>query len=110
MGNWEKEYCKDSKIKREIDDVNAQIEQAERVYDLNKAAELKYSTLPNLKQVLAQEEKEIEKSQNGKAKLLRNKVTVEEIENVVSRWTGIPVNRLEEGERVKLMGLEDTLH
>ncbi len=110
---WEtekKNIARIQKLKEKIDDVNAQIEQAERVYDLNKAAELKYSTLPNLKQVLAQEEKEIEKSQNGKAKLLRNKVTVEEIENVVSRWTGIPVNRLEEGERVKLMGLEDTLH
>ena len=109
---WEEEkrnISKIQKLKEKIDEVNAQIEQAERVYDLNKAAELKYSTLPNLKQVLAQEEKEVEKKQ-GKNTLLRNKVTEEEIAKVVSKWTGIPVSKLAEGEREKLLHLEEILH
>ena len=109
---WEaekKNIEKIQKLKTKIDQVNAQIEQAERVYDLNKAAELKYSTLPNLKQVLAQEEKEVEKRQ-GKHTLLRNKVTEEEIATVVSKLTGIPVEKLEEGEREKLLHLEEILH
>ena len=98
------------KLKAKIDEVNAQIEQAEREYDLNKVAELRYSTLPNLKQVLEQEEKEIEKEQGGKATLLRNKVTEEEIQQIVSKWTGIPVTRMSQGEKQKLLHLEDTLH
>lgn len=109
---WEEEkkaILKVQKLKTKIDEVNAQIAQAERVYDLNKAAELKYSTLPQLQQVLAQEEKEVEKSQ-GKSKLLRNKVTADEISQVVAKWTGIPVTKLVEGERKKLLELEDTLH
>ncbi len=109
---WEaekKNIEKIQKLKTKIDEVNAQIEQAERVYDLNKAAELKYSTLPNLKQVLAQEEKEVEKRQ-GKHSLLRNKVTEDEIAKVISKMTGIPLEKLEEGEREKLLHLEDVLH
>ena len=109
---WEaekKNIEKIQKLKTKIDEVNAQIEQAERVYDLNKAAELKYSTLPNLKQVLAQEEKEVEKTQ-GKHSLLRNKVTEAEIQTVISKMTGIPLEKLEEGEREKLLHLEDVLH
>ena len=109
---WEEEkkaILKVQKLKTKIDEVNAQIAQAERVYDLNKAAELKYSTLPQLQQVLAQEEKNVEKSQ-GKNRLLRNKVTAEEISQVVAKWTGIPVTKLVEGERKKLLELEDTLH
>ena len=109
---WEQEkkaILKVQKLKTKIDEVNAQIAQAERVYDLNKAAELKYSTLPQLQQVLAQEEKEVEKSQ-GKKRLLRNKVTADEISQVVAKWTGIPVTKLVEGERKKLLELEDTLH
>lgn len=98
------------KLKAKIDEVNAQIEQAEREYDLNKVAELRYSTLPNLKQVLEQEEKEIEKEQGGKSTLLRNKVTEEEIQQIVSKWTGIPVTRMSQGEKEKLLHLEDTLH
>ncbi len=98
------------KLKAKIDEVNAQIEQAEREYDLNKVAELRYSTLPNLKQVLDQEEKEIEKEQGGKSTLLRNKVTEEEIQQIVSKWTGIPVTRMSQGEKEKLLHLEDTLH
>ena len=109
---WEEEkkaILKVQKLKSKIDEVNAQIAQAERAYDLNKAAELKYTTLPQLQQVLAQEEKEVEKT-NGKTTLLRNKVTADEIAEVVAKWTGIPVTKLVEGERVKLLHLEETLH
>ena len=109
---WEEEkkaILKIQKLKGKIDEVNAQIAQAELSYDLNKAAELKYTTLPQLQQVLAQEEKEVEKTQ-GKTTLLRNKVTAEEIAEVVAKWTGIPVTKLVEGERVKLLHLEETLH
>ena len=105
-----KNIARIQKLKAKIDEVNAQIEQAERVYDLNKVAELRYSTLPNLKQVLEQEEKEIEKEQGGKSTLLRNKVTEEEIQQIVSKWTGIPVTRMSQGEKEKLLHLEDTLH
>ena len=107
--NEKKNIQKIQKLKEKIDEVNAEIETAERTYDLNKAAELKYSTLPNLKTVLAQEEKEIEKTQ-GKSSLLRNKVTEDEIALVVSKWTGIPVNKLCEEEREKLLNLESLLH
>jgi ATP-dependent Clp protease ATP-binding subunit ClpB len=65
--------------------------------------------LPNLKTVLEQEEKEVEKKQGGKSTLLRNKVTAEEIQQIVSRWTGIPVTKMQEGERLKIMNLEQTL-
>ena len=105
-----KNIARIQKLKAKIDEVNAQIEQAEREYDLNKVAELRYSTLPNLKQVLEQEEKEIEKEQGGKSTLLRNKVTEEEIQQIVSKWTGIPVTRMSQGEKEKLLHLEDTLH
>ncbi len=110
---WEEEkknISRVQKLKEKIDQVNAQIEQAERNYDLNTAAELKYSTLPNLKTVLAQEEKAAEAAQGGKSTLLRNKVTTDEIEQIVSRWTGIPVTKMQEGEKQKLLELEDTLH
>ncbi len=96
-------------LKSKIDEVNSQIEQAERVYDLNKAAELKYSTLPNLQKVLEQEEREFEKSQ-GKSTLVRNKVTEDEISKIVAKWTGIPVTKLVEGEREKILNLEHILH
>ena len=107
--NEKKNISKIQKLKEKIDEVNAQIEKAERNYDLNKAAELKYSTLPNLKKVLEQEEKEVEKTQ-GKNTLLRNKVTEEEIAHVVSKWTGIPVSKLAEAEKEKLLHLEEILH
>ena len=109
---WEEEkknIAKIQKLKEKIDEVNAEIETAERNYDLSKAAELKYSTLPNLRQVLDQEEKEIEKTQ-GKNTLLRNKVTEEEIAVVVSKWSGIPVSKLAEEEKDRLIHLEDILH
>ena len=107
--NEKKNIAKIQKLKEKIDEVNADIEKAERNYDLNKAAELKYSTLPNLKKVLEQEEKEVERTQ-GKNALLRNKVTEEEISLVVSKWTGIPVSKLAEAEKEKLLHLEDILH
>jgi len=98
-----------TQLKSKIDETNNQIEQAERVYDLNKAAELKYSTLPNLQKTLEEAEKEFEKSQ-GKSTLVRNKVTEDEIEKIVSKWTGIPVTKLAEGEREKILNLEEILH
>ena len=107
--NEKKNISRVQKLKEKIDEVNAQIEKAERSYDLNKAAELKYSTLPNLKKVLEQEEKEIEKTQ-GKNTLLRNKVTEEEIATVVSKWTGIPVSKLAAAEKERLLRLESILH
>ena len=110
---WEvekKNIARIQKLKEKIDEINAQIEQAERVYDLNKAAELKYSTLPNLKKLLEQEEKEIEKEQGGRPALLKSKVTEDEIEKVVSKMTGIPVTKMVEGEKKKLLNLEKTLH
>ena len=109
---WEEEkknITKIQKLKEKIDAVNAEIETAERNYDLSKAAELKYSTLPNLRKVLDQEEKEIEKKQ-GKNTLLRNKVTEDEIATVVAKWSGIPVSKLAEEEKDRLVHLEDILH
>ncbi len=99
------------KLREEIEDVNAQIEKAQREYDLNKAAELKYGRLPELQKKLSEEEKLAEESQrNGGSRLLRDKVTDEEIAKIVGRWTHIPVSRLMEGEREKLLRLEDILH
>jgi len=108
---WEEEKGGIEKIQRlkfEIDEVNAQIAEAERTYDLNKAAELKYSTLPNLKQLLEEAEKK-EANRKNKKTLLRNKVTEEEITKVIAKLTGIPVEKIEEGERKKLLHLEETL-
>ena len=109
---WESEknaITKVNKLREEIERVNAEMERAERQYDLNKAAELKYGELPKLKKELAAEEAIAEKSK-GEDSLLRDKVTEEEIARIVGRWTGIPVAKLMEGEREKLLHLEDTLH
>ena len=96
-------------IREQIEKTNAAIEKAEREYDLNKAAELKYGQLPGLQKQLAElEAKADQKAEN--ATLLRDRVTDEEIARIVARWTGIPVQRLVEGEREKLLGLEDLLH
>ena len=108
---WEKE--KDSiknvqRIRGEIEELNAQMERAERDYDLNKAAELKYGKLPKLKEELEHTEKEME--ERKASGLLRDRVTEDEIARIVGRWTGIPVSRLMEGEREKLLRLEDILH
>ena len=96
-------------LREEIERVNAEIEQAERSYDLNRAAELKYGELPKLKQELEKEEAVAEESK-GENSLLRDRVTEEEIARIVGRWTGIPVSKLMEGEREKLLHLEDVLH
>ena len=97
------------KLRADIEQLNADIERAEERYDLNKAAELKYGRLPELKKQLEEEEAKAEQAE-GKHTLLRDKVTDEEIARIIERWTGIPVARLMEGEREKLLHLEDTLH
>ncbi len=96
------------KLREEIDNVNIEIEKAERSYDLNKAAELKYGKLPQLQKELAQEEAIAE--EKNRATLLRDKVTEEEIAKIIERWTGIPTSKLMEGEKEKLINLEDILH
>ena len=96
------------KLREEIESVNASIEQAERNYELNKVAELRYGKLPELQQKLKEEEELIEKSKEDG--LLRNKVTEEEITKIISRWTGIPVTKLMEGEREKILNLDKILH
>ena len=98
-----------TRIKEEIERVQAEMEKAERDYDLNRAAELKYGRLPELKKQLAEKEAAAEASR-GEDSLLRDRVTEEEIARIVGRWTGIPVARLMEGEREKLLHLEDVLH
>ena len=108
---WDNEKNSIGKIRslrEEIDKVNSQIERAENSYDLNQLAELKYGKLPQLKKELSDAEEASEK--NGMSRLLRNKVTDDEIAEIVGRWTGIPVSKLMEGEKQKLLGLEDTLH
>ena len=95
------------KLREEIEKTNAQIEQAERSYDLNKVAELRYGKLPELQKQLEEEEKKENSKENV---LLRNKVTADEIAEIVSRWTGIPVTKLMEGEREKILHLKDLLH
>ncbi len=108
---WENEknaIGKVQELREQIEDLNRQIEQAEQAYDLEKAAELKYGRLPEVKKQLEEQER---LAQNGtEQSLLRDKVTEEEIAQIIERWTGIPVARLVEGEREKLLHLEDTLH
>ncbi|HEX3016717.1 MAG TPA: ATP-dependent chaperone ClpB [Caproicibacter sp.] len=109
---WENEknaIGKVRKLREELEQVNAEIEKAERVYDLNKAAELKYGKLPELTKQLKAEEEIAEKTQNSDS-LLHDRVTDEEIAKIVGKWTGIPVSRLMESEREKLLRLEDILH
>ena len=108
---WENEKSainRVQKLREEIEQTNAQIAQAEQEYDLNRAAELKYGKLPGLQKELEQEEQKAEKAE--KNTLLRDKVTEEEIARVIARWTGIPVARLMEGEREKLLHLPEVLH
>ena len=110
---WENEknaISKVQKLREELEQVNAEIERAERDYDLNRAAELKYGRLPALQKELAEEETIAEKQKEEKDSLLRDKVTEEEIARIVGRWTGIPVSKLMEGEREKLLHMEDVLH
>ena len=108
---WENEKDAISRVnslREEIERVNGEIEKAERSYDLNRAAELKYGQLPKLQKDLEKEEAIAEESKESS--LLRDRVTEEEIARIVGRWTGIPVSKLMEGEREKLLHLEDQLH
>ena len=107
---WENEKQsieKVQKLREEIEKTNTEIEKAERNYDLNKVAELRYGKLPELQKELEKEEAEESNKENV---LLRNKVTEEEIAKIVSKWTGIPVTKLMEGEREKILHLKDILH
>ncbi|MDY6376189.1 MAG: ATP-dependent chaperone ClpB [Succinivibrionaceae bacterium] len=96
-------------IKKEIDQVNGQMEEAERAYDLNRLSELKYGKLPQLQKTLKEEEEAIAARAQGE-QLLKEEVGEEDIAKVVSRWTGIPVSKMLTGEREKLIHLEDVLH
>ena len=107
---WENEKTsveKLSRLREQIEDINRQIQAAQQAYDLNKAAELQYGELPRLQQQLAAEEERV-KSQD--LSLVHESVTDEEIARIISRWTGIPVSKLTEGERTKILGLEHELH
>ena len=95
------------KLREQIEDVNKQIQKAKQNYDLDKAAELQYGELPKLQQQLEIEEKQVKESDRS---LVHEAVTDDEIARIISRWTGIPVTKLTEGERTKLLGLEDELH
>jgi ATP-dependent Clp protease ATP-binding subunit ClpB len=107
---WQEEkqnIAKISRIKEEIDQVKASIENAERQYDLNKLSELKYGRLPELERQL---EAEKQKTKTSESALLREEVTETEIAEIVAKWTGIPVTKLMEGQREKLLNLNNTLH
>ena len=108
---WENEKNaleKVQQLRETIEDLGRQIEAAERNYDLEKAAELKYGRLPEAKRQLAEEERRVQSAKENN--LLRDRVTEEEIARIVERWTGIPVSRLVQGEREKLLTLDETLH
>jgi ATP-dependent Clp protease ATP-binding subunit ClpB len=96
------------KVKEELDDLNYQIQKAEREYDLNKAAELKYGKLPILESKLKEEEEKI-KSSKTDSSLLREEVSEEEILEIISRWTGIPLTKLAESDREKLLKIDEVL-
>ncbi len=108
---WENEkqsIGKVQKLREEIEQISGEMEKAEREYQLNKAAELKYGKLPELQKLLQEEEEKNEKSKEKG--LLRNKVTEDEITKIISKWTGIPVTKLMEGEREKILNLDKILH
>ena len=97
-------------LREQIEQARLEIEQAERSYDLNKGAELRYGRLPQLERELREREAQLTDKQNSGGHLLREEVTEEEVAEIVARWTGIPVTRLVEGEREKLLRMEDLLH
>ncbi|MCM1299868.1 MAG: ATP-dependent chaperone ClpB [Firmicutes bacterium] len=110
---WENEKTGINKVqllRKQIEQLGGEIEAAKREYNLNKAAELQYGRLPQLQAELEREEKLAEEQKTDAGSLLRDKVTEEEIAKIVARWTGIPVAKLMEGERSKLLGMEDILH
>ncbi len=98
------------KLKEELDKVNVEIEQAEREYDLNRAAELKYSKLPDLQRQLQEAETKLAQTKTAGSSLLREEVTEADIAEIISKWTGIPISKLVESEKEKLLHLEDELH
>ncbi len=106
--NEKKAITRVQDLRKEIENTNAEIEKAKREYNLNRAAELQYGKLPNLQKELAAEEELAEQAKNDS--LLRDKVGEEEIAKIVARWTGIPVAKLVEGERQKILHLGETLH
>lgn len=109
---WEAEKAAITKVREvreEIQRIQLEIEKAQLAYDLNRAAELKHGTLPHLQKKLAEEETALQDKQGG-SRLLREEVSEEEIAEIVARWTGIPVTRLVEGEREKLLRLDEILH
>jgi len=105
--NEKKSVEKLGKLREQIEDVNKQIQKAQQNYDLEKAAQLQYGELPRLQQQLEIEERQVRES--GRS-LVHEAVTEDEIARIISRWTGIPVTKLTEGERTKLLGLEEQLH
>lgn len=110
---WENEMSDINKVqelRKEIEEVTAKIERAERSYNLNEAAELKYGKLPELQKALAEEEQKVDENNHSANKIVRDKVTEEEIAKIIGRWTGIPVSKLMEGERQKLLSLDKILH
>jgi len=112
QARWENEknsIGKVQKLREEIEHLGGEIAEAERNYNLNRAAELKYGRLPQLQRELAEQEKHAEEAKSENT-LLRDRVSEEEIARIVARWTGIPVSKLMEGEREKLLHLDDTLH
>ena len=109
VAKWQQEKAgigKVQKLREELNAANAELEKAEHAYDLTKAGELKYGKIPQLKREL----EEAEKQTGDKSGLLKDRVTDEEIAKIICRWTGIPVAKLMEGEREKLLHLEDILH
>ena len=109
---WENEKTKIGKVQKireDIEKLNSEMEKAERNYELDKAAEIKYGKLPTLQKELEKEEKLAEENTNTN-KLLRNKVTEDEISKIISKWTGIPVSKLMESEREKILHLDEILH
>ncbi len=112
QARWENEkdaISRVQKLREEIERLGGEIAEAERGYDLSRAAELKYGRLPQLQKDLAEQERLAEEARSDST-LLRDRVTEEEIARIVARWTGIPVARLMQGEREKLLHLDDTLH
>ncbi|PSB32003.1 ATP-dependent chaperone ClpB [Chlorogloea sp. CCALA 695] len=110
---WQSEkdvISKIQKIKEDSDRVNVEVQQAERDYDLNKAAELKYGTLTELQKQLQEAEAQLSQAQTSGQSLLREEVTESDIAEVISKWTGIPISKLVESEKDKLLQLEDELH
>jgi ATP-dependent Clp protease ATP-binding subunit ClpB len=110
---WDSEKASVARLRKTreaIEEVKQSIERAERAYDLNRVAELRYGELPRLERELAIEQQQLGKKQQGESRLLKEEVDEDDIAAIVSRWTGIPVSRLIEGEMEKLLKLEDLLH